>query len=680
MSNLVTRTAKLIPAPRRSKPLSGFATSYFYEPEPGINPDLGSLFVVIEVLGPSRQAEEVADLVIETVGHSYFNDDHKGSSSDQFEYAVKATNKQLSEYTSQGNAAWVGKMSAVVAVLSGQQLHLSQTGSAQAYLYRSGHQVTVTDSQGNKENSQPLKTFAHIAAGNMRIGDRLVFSTPALLHHIAESDLNQLVSDNQPHSVVAKLSGLLNNDSPHERIAAIVAEISTSELISQQILPSEQDTIEIGPKETVLDSAKATAAPVAKKALEVSYRGAQAFHGAYKQHVAPKLRSGALSAVQKLRKALRSQYGRQFALGLLVIVTGLIVWLSAQSRSANALDSLLKRYDAVVVLEQKAESQLENGDKTGAKTSLASASHDLANLKTDHLVSKLDKKLASRPHPESIPASLSGLEEKINSTLDKIDNLVKISSSLVVSITSKPSHFEFANDNIIAFDATFASIVDPASSKVRSITLPAGFGKAVATTASPNNDGVYVYTDQPALWFFKSSDASLTKQILNVGDWEAARAIASYAGNIYTLSAEQINKHVPTAGGFGAATGYLQSGQGQNVKAATALAIDGSVYAVGSDGNLVRYIQGNKHSTLQLSANFNHPVTLDSKSDGSQLVIADGTSKRIGIIGFDGTNLTFVKQYQLQTNASLLDLTYNPKTQTYFALLDNGQIVKFVAL
>ncbi len=146
MSELITRAARLAPYAKRPRQASGFVTAYTYEPRPDeADADMGNLFIVIEVISSGRMAEEVANLVIETVaGHYYEPGGGAMSHLDRFELAVKATNVELSHYIDQGNAAWIGKLSAIVAVQADKELHLAQTGSAEAFLSRGKASTRIT--------------------------------------------------------------------------------------------------------------------------------------------------------------------------------------------------------------------------------------------------------------------------------------------------------------------------------------------------------------------------------------------------------------------------------------------------------------------------------------------------------------------------------------------------------
>src|ERR1700683_2900110 len=108
MSDLITRTARLVPYAKRPKHVPSFVTAYSYEPLPDeAGADLGNLVVVMKVLVSGRASEEVADLIIETIGDQYYNQPRENRDAlNQFELAVKALNHELSDYVNKGNAAW----------------------------------------------------------------------------------------------------------------------------------------------------------------------------------------------------------------------------------------------------------------------------------------------------------------------------------------------------------------------------------------------------------------------------------------------------------------------------------------------------------------------------------------------------------------------------------------------
>lgn len=260
---LVTRTAKLAPHGRRAKAGVGFATAYYHEPDAYDPVELGNLYIVVEALA-GKESEEVAELIIQTAANHYYNLERHDSPLDplqQFEAAIRAINQELAAFTADGNASWVGKLSAVLAVLSDQQLHLTQTGSAEAHLLRRGQATLISSDLGSRESLRPTKTFTNVASGELKAGDRLFFTTPALMHHLSKQEVHEIVRDNNPNLAIQKLSGHLRLDSSVERIAALAVEVSTAELMANRSLPAEPDEVLLGDGPSLVDNLRPAAEP-----------------------------------------------------------------------------------------------------------------------------------------------------------------------------------------------------------------------------------------------------------------------------------------------------------------------------------------------------------------------------------------------------------------------------------
>src|SRR5580704_2790608 len=298
--------------------------------EPGAK--MGNLYVVTEVLVSGRASEEVADLIIETAGDSYYNKPIADTDPlNRFESAVKAINQELSEYVNRGNASWIGKLSTVIAVQAGAEVHVAQTGSAEAFLYR-GQAVTHISGGTPSRPSTPTKTFGSIATGQIEPGDRLLLATPALIHQVPLTKLQSIVSSSSPNSSIAELTDLLRGTSV-DRIAALVIEITTPELAALQVRSEEPSEIKLGSPENALEAAKMAAAPIAQTTLSHSKKVASVAHAGWDK-ARPKARQISLAAVDKLRRLLSTKNGRRTALGvacLIIIGSAAAIWARGTS-------------------------------------------------------------------------------------------------------------------------------------------------------------------------------------------------------------------------------------------------------------------------------------------------------------------------------------------------------------
>ena len=692
---LITRTAKMLPYPKRVKAVPSFATAYYFDTE--TNPEaagLGNLYVVIEVLSSPKQAEEVSDLLIETVGHNYYNagshfHSRPGAIMQRFEAAVKSANHELADYANRGNAAWVGRMSAVIAVISGSELHVTQTGSAEAYLYRSNATSRITAELQPKGPSRPINTFANIASGQLQTGDRVLIGTPALFRQVSKPDLKARVRDNTPNGAVLKLSELVQADEDADRIAGIVLELTTAELLAMQTRPVEPDEVKIGQPSRPLDVAKEVTRPmvdvVVKKTKELGRQGV----GYSQTTLMPSLRQLAIKLTQKLRVALSQRRGRQgfiAVFGILLIVAG---WLAYNRAQATELSNLAKRYDSAFSQFERGTQAIAAGQKTVGREELIKAQKDLTALSNHPKHKALDLALAKRPHPENDPAKINQLEAQLALALDQIDGLVRVEPTTVIEFKSlkdaKPTLFEIVGSKLILIDSQNGSSIysyDLTTGKLTTaLASPANLGKVVTSTVSSSGDGTYLLTAEPAVWLYRPEDNTLKRQETSFGQWPKGRAISSYSGNLYILSEDgsQVYKHIPTAGGFSAKQSYFSSGAAATIANSTALAVDGSVYVGGGSSSLRRFASGTRLdvSATGIPDSFSQPGSIHSiGANGNIILMFDAKSNHIGIVSATENTLAFQKQYVAKGLDKVYQVQADSKASTIFALT-NGKVVKF---
>ncbi len=682
MPELIIRTARLVPYAKRPKQVPSYVTAYTYEPladEPGAA--LGNLFIVVEVLVSGRAGEEVADLVIETLGSYYYDRaEDETEPLQRFEAAVKATNHELAEYVNQGNAAWIGKLSAIAAVQVGSELHLAHTGSAEAFLYRGKAAARISGNQGPVRPAVPSKTFGSIASGALEAGDRLLLATPALIHQLSLTKLRDIIGGTSPSSAIAEITQLLRG-STSERIAALVVEVTTPELAALQVRSEEPNEIQLGSPDNVLEAAKLAAAPLAQ-ATVTSGKRAHALAKTGWNRTRPHMRKAGLSAVAALRRFLTGPGAKQRVIiggaVLVVLISATWYWQAGSARTKQ----LTTRYDQDYRQYQLALGSIANGDKATAKDLLSRLKTELADLHKASGRGQLDSSLKQRHQSEGQPASVADLVTLVSSKLDQIEGLRHVDPLTVASFSgiknSKPTHFELNGGKAYVFDANNKSalyVVNLTTNATQTSTADTSkLGDITATTLSATGDGIYILTSKPSVWFYRFDTDSLAEQNAGLGQWPAAKAIASYAGNLYLLGDDVIYKHVRTYSGFSPKSEYLAASATNGLAGANAMTVDGAVYTISSSG-LRQYLSGALKANAEAPSSLTSTRSLRSTAGGNTIVATAPGSKRIGF--WDATQkLEFSKQYELNGIKALYDATYDAKTKTAYALVD-GRLVKF---
>lgn len=682
---LVTRTAKLIPYTKHAKAIPGFATAYYYEPEPGVRTELGNLYVVIEVLSPAKLASEVADLVIKSLGEAYYNapNDNPIDPAKRFEAAVKVVNRELADFTEQGNGSWVGRMSAVIAVFAGGHLYLSQTGSAEAFLYRGQVPSQISEGLSPKGPHRPETTFTQFASGQLEERDKLLFTTPALLHQINRQSLNELVMDSGPSLTAQKISELISRHENADRIAALIVEVTTASLLAMQVRSEEPESVQVGTPESKLDVARVAAAPVARKVSKGLGSFWRRISGAARQRLLPALKSAGLRIVQRLRRTLQRPGGLK-KLGSLIIVivvaaSGLVWW----HNSSEGISIAVKQFDVAAGGATQAKQMLDQGNKAGAKATLAKVAPAVDSLAHSPKLDSLNRILAKNPAAHHNLSSLAALQAEITIEEDRIEGVVQIPVKTLADLSgiqgTKPNLIAEAGGKLLLAgngNQPTLSVYSLTTAKLEPLNPPSGLGQPVAMATNSSGDGIFILTSQPSVWSFRASDNSLSQISLSFGDWPTGKAIASYGGNIYILSDSQIWRFTPTLAGFSAKNGYLPS-EDSTLSQADTLTVDGSILTAGSFG-LRRYLLGKMvASAPNLPSSLLHPKSLQSLANGS-ILLADGNSGRIGVISLSGQVLSLSKQFSLKNLNQLTAAVSDPKTN--LAYIINGSQLDQVTL
>ena len=665
VSELITRTARLIPYSKRPKQVPSFVTAYTYEPLPDEpTADLGNLYVAIEVLVTGRASEEVGDLVIEAFSDHYYNQAESKTPLERFESAIKSTNHQLAEFINQGNAAWIGKMSAIVAVVADSEIHLCQTGSADAYLYR-GKSHTRIISPSTKP-AQPSKTFSSIASGQLEPGDKLLFTTPALVHQISMQRLHSIISSHSPNAAIAELTSHLPSTGS-ERVGVLVIELTTPELAALQIRSDEPNEIKLGQPENTYEAVKLAATPAAQSAIATSRRAGAAASTKVNQFK-PHARSLALSIISFLREQLAGKRGGR---RLLILAIALIVIVSVFSRisaSNHELNNLKKRYGQDYQLYLKAQQQALAKQTSASQASFESLQKDLASIAKLKSHTNLDKALAHEALPDGEPHSVASFITTVSGAIDKLNNLVRITPETIATLPK--SNFEH-----VELNGAFAYILQDSSISVVNITtksvsasksVSSNMGKIVSTSLSSNGDGIYILTSTPSVWFYKFDTDSLAEVTLGTSTWEGGSAISSYNGNLYILKDGVIYRHLKTITGFSPKTVAVSSDASPSLASSHGLAIDGTVYTLTTTG-LQGFLAGAPTTPLAL------PQSLLSANStlhagANTIIVINPTTKRIGLITTRGANPVLVSQVSINDISSLQDAEYNETTKIIYAL------------
>ncbi len=131
--------------------------------------------------------------------------------------------------------------------------------------------------------------------------------------------------------------------------------------------------------------------------------------------------------------------------------------------------------------------------------------------------------------------------------------------------------------------------------------------------------------------------------------WTEPRVIGGYSGYFYVLDAEEdrILKYTPTGNSYDASpTDYFQAETNVELGNAVDMAIDGHIYVLLADGNILRFLGGQKDA-FSVSGLEDHelqnPTAIFTSPETDYLYIADAGNQRIVQLDKEGV---FVRQFR----------------------------------
>lgn len=677
------RVAKLLPySAKTTNSHPSLAFAYHFEPPLEQDNQLGSLYIVIEVLAKESFASQVIDLIIKTFGEEYYNKKYSDEAENRFEKAITELNMQLSRLNDSHHAKDLDGISAVVAVLNQSELYLTQCGKAHARLYRKSTIIDLAD--GLNEGSNPKKIFRGIAEGTLNEHDKLLLATPAIAFEFDTKNLNTLVRDNSPATAVGKMNAQLKDDNNASRCAALIVELTDWEQAADQLLDHNPDTARSGKPKTKLDNAKDAALPIVQ-----NFSSKLRVHARRGNHW---LRTNFLPNTKRKVKSgwnwLWTNHINPNPKRALIITVGLIVTISLgiilfTSNNYNR-KNLVTSYKEAIALTQTAEAQQSLGETESSKRALESAQQKIAYLQKEFTKEQIERAFKGDSDlSASKNSTLSQLTDRLAALEDKINNITRVELNTVADFTTikdfKPTFISRIDDRLYTIDANTGSLyqINPTNKQYSKVGQNNDLKATVGATVSSSGSTLFILTSKPNMWQY-SPGRSLSLVKLSGGEWNTGSALASYIGNLYVLApkGQQIYRHSPTSIGFSASSSYVKRASPvEPTTTASSMAINGSIIVTDSTRRLQIYTNGIGEETevadLPSSVNGIRTITLDPASaNNDQLLALSSNGLQLLQLNLSTDGINFVRQYAFASTQKTISFALSEDGKTVFTLSD----------
>lgn len=541
----------------RSKPLDRVILVSFESP----------LFFLIEIKGPLHPSNILAQSIIETVSKMR---------EQNFEEAVRQTNDVLAKAVEEGQTEWLQNISAIIALVSGNKIHLTSVGNAACFLFREGKEIEVTKEQ--PEVAQPLKAFPHILSGGLQGNDKIIIGNPAFFSYFSLDFLTQTLFRGPLSETAPLLNRSLNKDKIRGA-RGLVLEL-TKESAAPLILYSDEVIKRETPNETLQLLAAA-----GKKLSGLGHATVKTIRRTFflpRHFVGVKIkRTVAKTALFKRFKSINfSKTQKQITLLIvslicLLALAGLVggtMWKRAQTMTSQEAKKLIVQAEDK---NRQASILLSQGDKQGAEKLLK---------ETLSLIAPISNK------------SANNLREKVNFQLDKLYNIFRPKPSEIFDFGK---HFEKPDVSHLAMVKGVSFSVDHQNNKLYQgekspVSLPQYSGKFVTLGYQSIENILLIYQDLEGIFEYKIDEEKLEKaSVVFTEKWKKATVLATYFTNIYLYNPDeaQIYKYEKTAAGYSKPLAYVNK-EKVDLRGTISIALDGFVYALKEDGTILKLLGG----------------------------------------------------------------------------------------
>uniref|UniRef100_A0A7C4LZB9 PPM-type phosphatase domain-containing protein n=1 Tax=candidate division CPR3 bacterium TaxID=2268181 RepID=A0A7C4LZB9_UNCC3 len=265
-------------------------------------------------------------------------------------------------------------------------------------------------------------------------------------------------------------------------------------------------------------------------------------------------------------------------------------------------------------------------------------------------------------------AEIVALEKQIQESVEKIFNIQRFDSIEPITDfssldpTIKLTNIFSINNKIFVIDkerhkAAFYNTESNNPEYLDNLSFD-GIGQKVALLNDKNS--VAILASEPSSIFIynsKTNSTEKTKQITDE-DWPKARSVSSYLNNIYLLVPDdgQIYKYSSLIGSYSNKNNYILNPSGLDLKNSVDMAIDGSIYVLMNDGNVLKFLAGEKidYTFTGIPSNANEKeknknakmvsaIRIITDGDMKDIYVADAGAKRILV--FDKESGHYKTQY-----------------------------------
>lgn len=526
-------------------------------------------------------------------------------------------------------------------------LYLVKTVNTQIWLKRDSILKPLLPASSSV--TQEIKT----ASGLIQENDTIILSTEQFFSLIDETKLSETLDHNPLEEISDTLAPQIVGARDSSLTSAIIIRLASKEKDTNN---EELSAVNI---EELKETAETNPTFPTNKIL--ASEKTSAFDNIY-QNIFAKLPKRSSIGLFR-RRDLKAKKNLLLIALLLFVFLSATIFISIKNRQFQQSQAEFKKIVSQTENKLNEGKSLSDLNPNKAKISLNEAKKILSdyNSKVKKGTSE-DKKIAS-------------ILEEINKYLEITQKIYKITPSLFYDLTVIK---ENAMGSAMSQFGKEILLLDTTSNTVYLINPQNKSGEIVA--GGPDLKGISLisfygknaYCFLPGKGIIRANIDNLTKDKVISYDksWGEIKNLISFAGNLYLLDSKnkQIWKYLATDTGFSNIKNYLAADTNPDLNLATSLAIDGFVYVLLNNGEILKFAQGqlDNFTISGLESSFSPGSRLFIPDESKFIYVLDPGNKRIVLLNKDGS---YESQYEGDKIKEAADFVASETLKKVFLLI-----------
>lgn len=659
--------------------------TYLFEPSAD-EERLGFLFAAAETEDRGGIGKPLLDSVMTAIQREYYRQPER-SPSTSFEMALHQANLLLYDTQQSGVRDWMGHFHVAVGVLAGSHLHISVAGAGAVLLARKTHVTNISQGISHFPITDPLKTFAQVASGEVEPRDALFFTSAPFESLFSSAAVGRFALEHSASTIGSRLEQLYLDQGHRVSLSVTVVTVLPAYIAN----PKQETTPPKMPAErrNAVPSVSGPRSPLIikrsyfRQAILLTRSIISYIWNAIATWVWPAVKTVSRGATKKIHTlSIPKPSLPKFSL------TKILRWAFSLPKSSKlfaavAVVLFIALGISIVLLQHKrvtdatieAASQKLHEARTkvdAAKTALIYDNRDQASgLLAD--ATKITQQLMSGTLYQQETRQLMNDITQEQDRLQKIFRTNAVNTKTLGTFSGiikgkNPSRLFFVNGGLYAASSETNAIAkmgtDGKAELVHNTT--AGIGFITGGNAQGADKTILFGTDPAGIALFDTKDNSLTSQAIDLHSSPSAFFLFGNRLYAYDEKQENIFSYSKTLRGFTGGSPWITDANAQK-KDIVSIAIDGNIYTLGKNGKIQRLFRGAVADFVQASVDpsLSSATRILTDDTMQNMYVLDGAHKRVVVFTKKGA---LVRQLFFENVVSLTDIALSPDETHLYAL------------